>query len=306
MLGALLLQQLRAAATARQKLRNAVVVLTGASQGIGRSTAELLAQRYPQCTLILLARSATHLAELCGRINATTGRTTAHAIPCDCGDAGAVAQAAQQIHAAYGAPHIVINCAGAGRWTALWEEPASAVLEALAAPTLAAAYVTREFLPGMLQANAGQVIMVQSPASRTPFPGSTMYSTARWALRGLAASLRADLHGTRVRVKECVLGETRSNYFVANSGAAERLPWINAVFPTLSTVDAAECVHASILSDADVYCSPTLLALALAVMRWLPAGGDVLQALVNATGWRAPGGNDDVAVTRLSPTHSGP
>lgn len=268
------------ASRAAASLSSSVIVITGASSGIGRSCALLLACRYPSAQLILLARSAPALNDVVATVTATGGRAVC--FPLDCSDAVNVERVTTDITSRYGTPHVVINAAGAGRWEALWEAPASAFAQALDAPTLAAAYVTRAFLPGMLQRGAGEVVMVQSPASRFPFPGSCSYCTSRWALRGLTASLRADLHGTRLRVKEVILGETSSNYFVANAGASERLPGIGVMLPKLTPEQAARAVHGALCGEAEEVASPALLGAFISMHVWMPG---VVQGLINATGW---------------------
>jgi short-subunit dehydrogenase len=183
------------------QLKESVVVITGASSGIGAALARSLALEVGCKKVILLARSAKPLTEALARINAAAGRHVAYAYTVDGGDGVAVDSVVARILAEHGEVNCLVNCAGAGRYVELWSMPRQEIMTALDAPFLSATYFTRAILPGMLSRNAGTVIMVQSPASRTPFPGSTMYSAARFALRGLTASLQADLHGTNVVVQ---------------------------------------------------------------------------------------------------------
>lgn len=269
----------------RAGLATATVVITGASQGIGASLARQLATSCG-ATVILLARSKQALEAVARDINTSLGEHSApraFAYAVDCSNAAAVDAVAATITRNHGCPDIVVNNAGAGRWLALWETPAQEVAAALDAPLLAAAYVTRAFLPCMLAARRGTIVMVQSPASRTPFPGSTMYSVSRWGLRGLAASLRADLHGMPIRVQEVLLGETHSSYFVNNPGSAERVPTISGLVGRLTADDAAAAVIDCIVRGDEEHVAPLMLRITAGLHGWAPS---LVQPLINATGWK--------------------
>jgi short-subunit dehydrogenase len=261
-------------------LRKSTVLITGASQGIGAELARQLARL--GATVLLLARSADALEALAAEINAAAGRRVAFAYAVDCASITAVDEVAARITEAHGCPDVVVNNAGAGRWLALWETVPSDVAAALDAPLLAAANVSRAFLPAMLARRSGTILMVQSPASRTPFPGSTMYSVSRWGLRGLAAALRADVHGTPLRVQEAILAETTSSYFVNNPGSAQRIPSISGLLGRLTPATAAAGVVDTLVSGRDEVSTPLLLAATTEAYEWAPR---LVQAIVNATGW---------------------
>lgn len=291
---------------AHARLRNSVVVVTGASSGIGACVARQLASpAFGVQRVILMARSEGPLRELAAEINGSDGGERALAVPCDGGDGAAMAAAFGQILSRYGRVDALVNCAGAGAFKELWAQPAADIVRSLDAPFLAAAFASRAALPSMLARGEGSVVMVQSPASRAPFPGTTSYSASRWALRGLAAALRADTHGTGVAVSEAICGETDSNYFDANGGR-ERLPGIAAIFPRLTPAAAAEHVCEVLLESAGgrsvTSTSPELLSWTMWMHGLAP---DLVQGLINLTGWRAPPAtmprvlDDDVAAKLL-------
>ncbi len=64
----------------------------------------------------------------------------------------------------------------------------------VAAPYLAAFYVTRGVLPSMLEHRQGFIVNVNSPVAWLPWPGATGYMAARWAMRGFTAALRAGIN----------------------------------------------------------------------------------------------------------------
>jgi hypothetical protein len=79
------------------------------------------------------------------------------------------------------------------------------------------------------------------------------------------------------------MGETHSNYFVANAGSKERIPRISVIFPTLSVEDAAGAVVKCIASGKPVFVYPRLLSI---VTKFHEKAPTVVQCLVNATGWK--------------------
>jgi len=93
--------------------------------------------------------------------------------------------------------------------------------EMMAMPYFAAFYITRALLPAMLRRGSGHLVYVNSPASLVAWPGAAAYTAARWALRGFAEALRADLRGTRLRVSSVIPGKVSSSYFAHN----RRGPW---------------------------------------------------------------------------------
>ncbi|MBB5958745.1 short-subunit dehydrogenase [Saccharothrix tamanrassetensis] len=156
------------------------------------------------------------------------------ALPADLTDVDQIRTLAERVVAEYGAPDVLVNNAGAGRWLFLDDTPADELAAMTALPFGAALRLTREFLPGMRQRGSGWVVNVNSPVSRLPIPGATGYAAARYALRGLTAALRQDLRGTGVGVSEVVPGKVSSRYFVNNPGAEERIPGVARLIPTVT------------------------------------------------------------------------
>jgi NAD(P)-dependent dehydrogenase (short-subunit alcohol dehydrogenase family) len=85
-------------------------------------------------------------------------------------------------------------------------------VQMMAVPYFAAFYVTRAFLPRMLERNSGHIVDVSSVGSRFVWPGATAYLAARWAVRGFTEALRADLAGTGIGVTLFECGVVRTPY----------------------------------------------------------------------------------------------
>ncbi|WP_154852716.1 SDR family NAD(P)-dependent oxidoreductase [Cyclobacterium xiamenense] len=238
------------------KINGKLAVVTGASRGIGAATAILLAEKGAQ--VILVARSKSDLLHVATRIRQAGG--IAYIVASDLADAASTRNAAQAILQNHGVPDLLVNNAGAGRWLFAEETPEGEEDVMIALPYLAAFRLCRAFLPGMLSRRSGMILNVNSPASLIPWSGATGYAASRWALRGFTEALRADLHGTGMRVCEVMLGETSSNYFEANPGSYLRLPKLAKFLPLLTPEEAAWYIVKAVRQNRSTYTAPFLLA----------------------------------------------
>ncbi|MBL8058281.1 MAG: SDR family oxidoreductase [Anaerolineales bacterium] len=224
-------------------LNNQAAVITGASSGLGAAAARALAARGVR--VALLARTRPALEAVAAEIQAAGG--LARVYPADLADAAAAERAVHTALADLGAPAVVVNSAGAGRWLATEEtEPAEAV-QMMAVPYFAAFYVTRACLPAMLARGRGRIVTINSPAARLVWPGAAGYTAARWALYGFTEALRADLHGTGLGVTSILCGEVHTPYFTHNPGTLERAPWLaRRLIPALEAGQVAEALVAAV------------------------------------------------------------
>jgi short-subunit dehydrogenase len=198
-----------------------VVVVTGASSGIGAATARAFAAGGARVALV--ARDGDRLAGVAAEIVAAGGNARHWAV--DCAERGAVGLAAPAIESELGVPDVIVNAAGAGRAMFFEETSPEEFERAMAAPFVAALNVTRAFIPGMLVRRSGVVVNVGSPAAYVPWPGAAGYAIGRWAMRGLSEVLHAELRGTGVRCTNVVPARVESSYFDHNPGFLERVPW---------------------------------------------------------------------------------
>ncbi len=216
-----------------------LVLVTGASSGIGEATAK----RYGRngASVLLLARNAPRLDAVAGAIRREGGTATAY--PVDLSDATATAEVSARIAREAGTPDILINNAGAGRWLPLLDTTAEEALVMIEVPYLAAFNLTRAFLPAMLKRRSGAIACVTSPASYLTWPKACAYIAARHALKGFADGLRSELHGTGITVTLVVLGTVETPYWEHNPGSRAHVPVANTMlFPTLTADEAAETI----------------------------------------------------------------
>lgn len=175
-----------------------MVLITGASQGIGAAIATAFASGIPGVRLALVARNGRNLratAAACAAAGAV-----AEAFRCDVSRAPAVAAMAKAVLRRFRRVDVVVNNAGvfAG---ATFARTSVALFDRLIAVNLRSAFlVTRAFLPGLLRRGAGDVFFVSSIAGKQAYPNGTAYCAAKFGVTGLAQVLRAETRGTGVRV----------------------------------------------------------------------------------------------------------
>ncbi|MDA1053256.1 MAG: SDR family NAD(P)-dependent oxidoreductase [Planctomycetota bacterium] len=260
-------------------IRGKVVLITGASRGIGAATA--IAFAGAGARVILMARIAAGLEETASRIRSTGGHADTYDV--DITDEDPLQPKIADILSDTGVPDVIVNNAGAGKFLFVPETSPAQARDMMAVPYFGAFNVTRAFIPGMIERGNGQIINITSPISHLVWPGATGYAAARWAMRGFTEALREDLRRTGVRVSLVVLGKTQSSYFDNNPGSEERLPRIAKFFPTLTVDNAAAAILKAARRNREQIVSPKLLGCVLLLHRFMPG---TVQRIVTATGHR--------------------
>jgi short-subunit dehydrogenase len=256
-------------------LENRLVLITGASSGIGEASARAFARAGAR--VVLQARSAEKLARIAEQINAAGGR--AHAVAVDVSNSAAVQDAARRVTDEYGVPDVIVNNAGVGRWLFVDETPFEEIQEMIGAPYLAAFYTTRVYLPAMLKRGTGTILNVNSPVCFMPWPGCTGYAGSRGALMVFTQALQTDLHGSGLTVCHFVPGKVTSDYFAHNPGAEERIPSFTKFIPTCTPDQVAERMVRAVTAEKTEVIFPFLLKASVLFNRWFPtAVGSILRA----------------------------
>jgi short-subunit dehydrogenase len=263
------------------ELKGRLAVVTGASGGIGAATVRLLAREGAR--VVLVARTANALERLAQEIR--SDEHEAYPVAADLGRPEAVSLLEREVVDRLGAPDLLVNNAGAGRWLFTDETPPEEAVAMMAAPYFAAFFATRAFLPKMLERGSGRIVNVNSPVAMAPWPGATGYAAARWALRGFTDALRQDLAGTGVGVMHFVPGKTSSAYFEHNPGSEERIPLVSKLIPTLTPEQAAAALVGGVRRDAREVVVPFMLRLFWTFERPFPG---LTRRFLRVTGARHP------------------
>jgi short-subunit dehydrogenase len=233
-----------------------LVLVTGASSGIGEATAKLYGKAGAK--VLLLARNRKRLEGVAAAIQEAGGAAAAY--PVDLADAAAVEETSARIAAEHGIPDILINNAGAGRWKSVLDTTAEEALAMIEVPYLAAFNLTRAVLPGMIARKSGAIACITSPASYLVWPKATAYIAARHAMAGFTEALRADLKGTGVTVTLVVLGTVETSYWEHNPGSRENVPTPSErLAPTLTSDEAAQVIHDAVERGRRTVFKPAIL-----------------------------------------------
>ncbi|HEX9131990.1 MAG TPA: SDR family oxidoreductase [Ktedonobacteraceae bacterium] len=141
-------------------LNNAVVIVTGASSGIGAATAREFARHGAQ--VILAARRAEELAVQVQTI--TSEEHQALAIPTDITDAAQITKLVEQTIERFGRVDVLVNNAGIGRLRPFFKEPTAYINQSIDVNLRGAMLMSHAVLPGMLERRHGAIISVASVA----------------------------------------------------------------------------------------------------------------------------------------------
>jgi NAD(P)-dependent dehydrogenase (short-subunit alcohol dehydrogenase family) len=176
-----------------QSLAGKLVIITGASRGIGAAAAVALAKA--GATLVLTARDAAQLETVAQAIAREGGKATA--IACDISDWDAVQRLVAETQQRFGKFDALINNAGVIEPIAVTaESDPAAWARAIQINLIGAYYVIRAVLPPMLAAGGGTIVNVSSGAAHNPLEGWSAYCSGKAGLAMLTRQIALE-HATQ-------------------------------------------------------------------------------------------------------------
>lgn len=179
-------------------MKSPVILVTGASQGIGAAIAQAFAAGLPGARLALVARNEKNLR----RVAATclAHGATVEIFPCDVTNEKAVAAMARAVTSHFGLVDVLINNAGAFE-AAPYLKTSLALFDRMIAVNLRSAFlVSQAFVPAMVKRKRGDVFNLSSIAGQQAYPNGAAYCAAKFGVTGLSAVMRAELRDKGVRV----------------------------------------------------------------------------------------------------------
>jgi short-subunit dehydrogenase len=170
-------------------VRSDVVVITGASSGIGRTTARLLASRGSR--LVLVARGRAALDEVANECRALGGEAQTHVA--DVTDAEAMLDVASEAVATFGRLDVWVNVAAVASYGRFAELPLDEVRRVLDVNVMGYANGCHAALRVMSRRGSGVIVNVASIVGKVPQPFSAPYAMSKAAVLALGVSLRSEL-----------------------------------------------------------------------------------------------------------------
>jgi 3-hydroxy acid dehydrogenase/malonic semialdehyde reductase len=239
-------------------LNGKIVLITGASSGIGRACAAAFAGA--GADLILAARRRERLAELKADLEREHGIRTV-VMPVDVSRVKSVEAAFGKLPAKWRAVDILVNNAGLVRgMEPEWEvspEDVDVMVDTNVKGLLA---MTRQCVPGMIERGFGHVINIGSIAGREAYPGGSVYCATKFAVRALSRGLKMDLLGTPVRVTSIEPGMVETEFSVVRfRGDTDKAAAVYAGMTPLTGADIADAVLYAATRPAHVNISEMLV-----------------------------------------------
>ena len=198
-----------------------VILITGASQGIGAAIAKTFAREVRGVRLALVARNVRNLntvARACEKLGAT-----AAVFAGDVGDAGAVTVMAQAVRQRFGDVDVLINNAGVFRPASFLELSPAQFDAQLTANLRSVLLVSQAFVPAMVRRGRGDVFNMGSIAGLQAYPGGAAYCAAKFGVTGLTRVMREELKTKGVRVTLVCPGATFSPSWSGSAVPEQRM-----------------------------------------------------------------------------------
>lgn len=182
------------------KYLNQHAIITGGSSGIGKATARLLAEQ--GANLSLIARDRHKLEQAREEISTLTVNSQQQILilEADVADQESINSVIQQAIAELGAPELLITSAGMAHPGYFSQIPLEIFEQTMAVNYFGTLYSIRAALPGMLKRKKGNMVMISSGAGLIGIYGYSAYCPSKFALRGLAESLRGELKPQGIQV----------------------------------------------------------------------------------------------------------
>ena len=194
----------------RPPIDHGTVLITGASAGIGRELARLLAPRVR--TLVLVARRRDRLDALRAELQAAYPRLRIYPAPADLGDAVAVEALLAEVAREVGPIDILVNNAGVGDQALYDQADWARVQGMIALNAVAVAQLTHRLIPAMVARRRGGILTINSGAGIALVPGAAAYTASKHFVTGLMETLYAELADTGVVVTQVCPGPVDTEF----------------------------------------------------------------------------------------------
>jgi uncharacterized protein len=192
------------------KKNHGIVLITGASAGIGRELALEFATRAE--TLVLVARRLDRLEKLQEELLRRYPELKVVALAGDLSDEHEIESLLAKVSEQAGAVDVLVNNAGLGDSVLFDRSEWTRTRRLLRTNIFAVAQLTSALVPGMVERRRGRVLNIGSGAGLTVVPNAAAYVGSKHFVAGFSEALRADLSGTGVTVTQVCPGPVESEF----------------------------------------------------------------------------------------------
>lgn len=234
-----------------------MVLVTGASSGIGRALAVELGRRGAH--VAVLARRAELLFDVAGEVERAGGQSLA--LTADVRNAVEVEKAVARVGELWGRIDVLVANAGMSTTTAATSLRAREANDVISVNVMGVINCVAAVLPGMLERKSGHLVAISSLAAYRGMPKSGAYSASKAAVSTFFESLRVDLRKSGLVVTTIHPGFIRTPL---TAGRKTKLPFLMEVEP------AARLIIRAIERQARAYAFPWQLASVVRLMKHVP------------------------------------
>ena len=248
-------------------LKNKIVLITGASSGIGRCIANDLS-RFQLKTLILIARNQSKLSETVSNIKQNFEILP---ISCDVSRKDEVKHLGEVIHDRYGYIDILVNNAGVGSFGRVEKISIEEIEYVSFTNYFGMIYFTKIFLDSLIKRNTGHIINIASLAASFGIPGMAAYCGSKFAMLGFSESLSRELKKTGIKVSVISPIGVKTNFF--------NNEYFDFKFPMKYMLDpgkVSQAVLKSIASNSFQTFVPTIAGLSIPFKSCFPSLTDLI------------------------------
>ncbi len=239
-----------------------VVVITGASSGIGEQSAEEFAKLH--ANIILVSRNEEKLQKVATKLSKY--KTNVFVYACDVSQKNQVETMRKIVIEKFGTVDVLVNNAGFGIHNTVSEMKIEEMESQMMTNFFGAMYCIKAFLPKMLEQRSGHVVNVASVAGSIGIPGMASYCASKFAMLGFSESLFHELKGTGVGITVVSPIMVRTNFF--NHESFGKMPRYSST--SLSSKTVANAVVKAASSPRLEIVVPQVVRFAIWIKQTLP------------------------------------
>lgn len=221
-------------------MENNTALITGATSGIGKATAQLLAKN--KFNIVLCGRRKERLEKLQKELSNYTEVTT---LQFDVRDKDAVLSAINSLPENFQKIDVLINNAGNAHGLSSIQEGNLEDWDAMIDINVKGLlYVSKAIIPQMVKNNNGYIINIGSIAAKEVYPNGNVYNASKFAVDALNKAMRLDLHKTNIRVSAIHPGAVETEFSeVRFKGDINKAKTVYEGYEALQANDIAEIIH---------------------------------------------------------------